>query len=423
MAEVCGARELGRRKVDDQTISKAQDSHGMFEEVQVGMVKNGELDSIWNTTNEKLLENLLARINALSNKVVQVDDKMRRLSNVLEYCGETQSNLFHIVSTKQYKAKKVARKRKSCTKNTLSQDVTPDKTCSADLSPQLRSTLDSLAVCESNETIGNAGLSMDSEIETEEECPILPSSRDFSGVLRNDLSKGGDPRPQMQTDCPNIDVHPETETDYPNAESNPRCNSGFTPNLDTGRISPDGIPKKRKRTGGSSKKTLIGSHADDNVKIAFGKYKGKTFRFVFTNDCQYVKWAMIQPDPINDCFRKDINFIRFVKYARAQSKKKNPRPVDTKPLKQFHTRCMNGASCDRFGCYFVHPPERRPECEKGEYCTDKSCQKLHPTIPCKMRAYCIKYDCHCLHPPERRRKCELGWDCTDPSCLKLHPRR
>ena len=398
MAEVSGAMDLRNAAVNNETSPNDQQRTVAFEKGQAAAIKNADIETVWETTSGKLMENLFARINTLSNKVVQVEDKVRRLSNVLELCGERQTRLFSMVSVKQRQTKKVPRKQKRCsTKNSTSdQEIMPHNTSSADVSPAPRSTLDSLVVCEENEIVADPGVSTDDE--KEQECSTL-----YSEFLR---SKGGDPRPQMQTDCPGID-------------------DGYTDD-----ISPDDVPKKRKRTEEDKEQTLVRSHADDNARLSFGKYRGATFRFVFTNDCNYVQWAIVKAsrfDSRKERAPQNINFMRFVRYAQAQAKMTSQRIVDTAPLKQFSRPrgrpCMNGALCTRYGCYFVHPPERPPDCEQGEYCADKTCQKVHPSVPCKHGRRCILYSCYCVHPPGRRRKCELGWNCTDKSCRKLHPRR
>ena len=114
-----GTKVLGLAEGDAKTTPETQDPQDIVEDAQATVVKGGETEIVdMKMTDEKLLDKLLAQMDALSDKVVQIEEKMKKLSNIVECFGETQRKLLGRVSKKQYSTIKAPLKRKGYT-NTI----------------------------------------------------------------------------------------------------------------------------------------------------------------------------------------------------------------------------------------------------------------------------------------------------------------
>ena len=100
--------------------------------------------------------------------------------------------------------------------------------------------------------------------------------------------------------------------------------------------------------------------------------------------------------------------------------------------------CVHQSRCNMYDCTFLHPPQRKSLCKRGESCQKDECTKLHPKSrakpykslppgpknphsgPCKHGESCHKYDCNKVHPQGRTKPCKFQ-PCTKPGCQFLHP--
>jgi len=95
--------------------------------------------------------------------------------------------------------------------------------------------------------------------------------------------------------------------------------------------------------------------------------------------------------------------------------------------------CPHGANCRLKTCKLHHPRSNKEvACRFGSQCDNSLCPFSHPSerttnairknrTPCMHGAFCVKFGCTYVHPPERKQECELGVNCNDVSCCKLHP--
>ena len=111
----------------------------------------------------------------------------------------------------------------------------------------------------------------------------------------------------------------------------------------------------------------------------------------------------------NDC-RDGANCQRFGCYFEHPPS----RPVIAK------VDCREGEFCQRYGCHFEHPPSRPDDCPDGTSCKLRACSKIHPG--CMYGIKCVKFGCKFKHPPGRPVDCPAGTECTTTTtCLRLHP--